>query len=218
MAGVWMVPMSTLNRTVRVSLMEMKLSKHMKWGNYPTIARRRAFQAKGTTSPKTITRASPSCVLETAMSPMGLEGSKQMREWNKLERWLRPDLEGFWQLFLKLYVLLWVKWGVMAGFWAKEGQWSYFMLKGGASIWVPFEAMRIDETKKIKFKDLALGHSNINRDQEKRRLSQEAEKKQPIVQEKNPKRLRSWKPSEENTLKIEMTGYSLHGSVVNNTH
>lgn len=92
------------------------------------------------------------------------------------------------------------------------------MLKGGASIWVPFEAMRIDETKKIKFKDLALGHSNINRDQEKRRLSQEAEKKQPIVQEKNPKRLRSWKPSEENTVKIEMTGYSLHGSVVNNTH
>lgn len=40
-----------------------------------------------------------------------------------------------------------------------------------------FEAMRIDEIKKMKFKDLALGHSYTNRGQEKRRLSKETDKK-----------------------------------------
>lgn len=69
-----------------------------------------------------------------------------------------------------------------------------------------FEAMRIDEIKKMKFKDLALGHSNTNRGQEKRRISKETDKKKPpVMQEENQERLMSWKPSEESILKMGIT-------------
>lgn len=58
---------------------------------------------------------------------------------------------------------------------------------------------------KMRFKDSDLfmgGHPNINRGQEKRRICNETEKKQPVGQEENQERLMSWKPSEESILKI----------------
>lgn len=80
--GWWMVPMSILNRAVRVRLMEkVKLSRHVKEvRELSNIARKRAFQAKGTASSKAITWVCLCCVLETAMRPLRLEGSKQRRE------------------------------------------------------------------------------------------------------------------------------------------